>query len=227
MQFRDIKQYTRAAGYMVNVDLAYLPVHLSQYVLEYGLDMSPDFQRGYVWTMAQKTSFIEHLLRGGRSGMAIYINCPGWQGMHNPKAVLVDGKQRLEASLGFLNNEVPVFGGHYYKDFTDSLRFTHRGFEWHVNELQTREECLQWYLEMNTGGTVHTQDELGRVRSLIDLSVPYVHPSKEELIAKAGLDRPIFADTIRKIEEDKLRLEASRLRAQEQPPAPMKKGKKK
>lgn len=227
MQFRDIKQYTRSANYMVNVDLAYLPDHLAHYVLEYNLDVSPDFQRGYVWTMEQKTAFVEHLLRGGRSGMAIYLNCPGWSSMRAANAVLVDGKQRLEASLCFLNNEVPVFGGHYCKDFTDKLRLLHRGFEWHVNELETREECLQWYLEMNTGGTVHTQDELDKVRSLIDLNVPYVVPPKEELFAKAGLDRPIFADAVHKIEEEKLRMEASRLRAREQPPTPKKKGKKK
>ena len=33
--------------------------------------------------------------------------------------VLVDGKQRLNAALEFLDNRVPVFGGNFFEDFTD------------------------------------------------------------------------------------------------------------
>src|SRR3546814_4815088 len=33
--------------------------------------------------------------------------------------VIVDGKQRLTAILGFLNGNVAVFGGHHFRDFDD------------------------------------------------------------------------------------------------------------
>lgn len=221
MRFQDIKPYTRHSCYMVHVGLDYLARHVARYVLEYGLDMSPDFQRGYVWTPEQKTRFVEHMLREGKSGMAIYINCPSWNRVleRNSNCVLVDGKQRLDAALGFLNNEVPVFGGHYFRDFTDSPRMTGVRFEWHVNDLQTREECLQWYIEMNSGGTVHTDEELEKVRAYITKSVPYVTPSKEELVSVARLDRPVFAEALREIEEEKertrLSLEKSKAEAAE------------
>lgn len=120
-RFRDIPPYTKSPPYTVNVGLGYLVAHYTMCVTEWGLDVSPDFQRAYVWTANQKVSFVEYFLRGGSSGVDIYTNCPTWNSMVpplDPKSwfVLVDGKQRLDALLGFLNNEFQVFGGSYFRD---------------------------------------------------------------------------------------------------------------
>jgi hypothetical protein len=37
-----------------------------------------------------------------------------------------------------------------------------------VNDLKTREEVLQWYLDLNSGGVVHTEEELNRVREMLE-----------------------------------------------------------
>ena len=39
--------------------------------------------------------------------------------------------------------------------------------KFNVNNLQTREELLTWYLEMNTGGTPHSDEEIERVKGLL------------------------------------------------------------
>ena len=36
------------------------------------------------------------------------------------------------------------------------------------NNLKTKKEVLQWYIDMNTGGTLHTAEEIKRVKKLID-----------------------------------------------------------
>ena len=36
-----------------------------------------------------------------------------------------------------------------------------------INNLQTRKEVLQWYIELNSGGTVHTDAEIDRVKKLL------------------------------------------------------------
>jgi len=41
-------------------------------------------------------------------------------------------------------------------------------FKLNVNTLQSREEVLKWCLEMNSGGTPHPQEELDRVRDLLE-----------------------------------------------------------
>ncbi len=140
---------------------------------------------------------MEYMLRGGQSGLDLYMNCPMWahgrMDIHSPGSwfVLVDGKQRLDAALGFLNNEFSVFGS-YYHEFEDHPRCMVANFRWHVNDLQTREECLQWYLDLNRGGTVHSQEELDRVRDLIPKQAGYQRPSPENILLQANLDRKIL-----------------------------------
>lgn len=36
-----------------------------------------------------------------------------------------------------------------------------------VNDLKTEKEVLQWYIDMNAGGTPHTSDEIERVKRMI------------------------------------------------------------
>jgi hypothetical protein len=182
-------------------------------VKEYGLDVNPDFQRGYVWTLEQKQRFVEYMLQGGMSGRDLYFNAPHWnRGDFGPESdhpdswyVLVDGKQRLDAALGFLNNEFPIFDGNYRRDYTDRIRGVISGFKWHVNDLPTREACLKWYLEMNSGGTVHADSELDRVRDMLRNPKVYVKPPLAELIASAHLDRENLTAVIREREEEEAR----------------------
>lgn len=233
MRFQDIKPFTRSGSYMVNVSLNYLARHVEHCVSNYGLDLSPDFQRGYVWTQEQKVRFVEYMLRGGTSGMDIYTNSPTWKhgdlGPEYPGSwfVVVDGKQRLDATLGFLNNEFPIFGGHYYRDFTDKPRITQCNFRWHVNDLATREECLTWYLEMNSQGTIHTDDELNKVRDLIKKGGQYVRPSEEVLLNQPEMKRAIF-DEVRaeNAEDERKRAESAAKAESDRAAAPKRKTKK-
>jgi hypothetical protein len=36
-----------------------------------------------------------------------------------------------------------------------------------VNDLKTKAEVLQWYLDINSGGVVHTETELEKVKRLL------------------------------------------------------------
>ena len=80
--------------------------------------------------------------------------------------VCVDGLQRLTTFLRFIHNEIPVFG-HYYREFTDSGR-TLYSIKINVNSLKKKKDVLKWYIEMNTGGTVHSDEEINRVKKLME-----------------------------------------------------------
>lgn len=177
MKFFDIDKLTRVSNYAIDVPISYMMPTLQHYIDDMDLDMNPDFQRGHVWTEEQQVAFVEYLLRGGMSGKDIYFNAPFWNrsvtdGKYN-SFVLVDGLQRLTAALKFVNNKLRVFRdldktnhiGYLFSDFEGrpSLDFC---FKFHVNDLQTRAEVLKWYLEMNSGGTPHSQEELNRVSKL-------------------------------------------------------------
>ena len=69
--------------------------------------------------------------------------------------------------LKFLNDEIPAFGT-YFSEFEDKLSFTDVFFTFHINNLQTKSEVLKWYIEMNSGGTIHTDEEINRVKQLLE-----------------------------------------------------------
>ena len=97
----------------------------------------------------------------------LYLNAPGWSRGDLGSYVLVDGLQRLTAALAFLRSEIPAFG-YLRSEYTGTMRLHSPRFRWIINNLKTRADVLQWYLEMNTGGVVHTNSELDRVRALLE-----------------------------------------------------------
>ena len=167
MKFKDIPQFTRSAGYHCNVSWQYLEHHLTDQALS-GLDLDPDFQRGHVWSVARQRSYVEFVLKGGQSGRDLLFNCVGWNSPETGEYVLVDGKQRVQAVTSFLSNELAVFSGNFLEDFTDRLVARRPSFVIHINDLPTKAQVLTWYLEVNTGGVPHTEDELDKVRKLLE-----------------------------------------------------------
>ena len=171
MKFKDIKPFTQDGSYEINIGLKYLEKVLKDYDEDYGLELNPDFQRGVVWTEEQQIAYVEFFIRGGKTARVIYFNCPSFNnftGNNNPM-VCVDGLQRLTALRKFLNNELKVFGG-YLNDFEDKDIFLRRTdqLRFNINNLKTRKEVLQWYLDFNSGGTVHSQEEIDRVKTLLE-----------------------------------------------------------
>jgi len=160
-RFADIPLIT-AAKYHVDVFWDYI----EDWIDREEVDMNPDFQRDYVWTQKQKEQYVEWILRNGNSGRDIYFNHPGWFREWDGRMVIVDGKQRIEAVIGFLNNEVKAYG-YYKKEYSDKYRIMQCSFSVHVADLTTKKEVLQWYLDMNTGGTIHTDREIRKVKELL------------------------------------------------------------
>jgi hypothetical protein len=168
-RFQDIPQFTRSASYQVNVSWGYLEEHLNHLNDNGLLDLDPDFQRAHVWTEDKQRAYVEFVLRGGHSSKVIQFNCSSWMKNFNTPIELVDGKQRLESVRKFMRNELAIFGGCRYCDFKDKLRISTADFIFCVNDLETRAEVLQWYLDLNTGGVVHTSEEIEKVKKLLEV----------------------------------------------------------
>lgn len=131
------------------------------------LDLNPDFQRGHVWTDEQRSRYVEYVLRGGEGGKELLFNCRGWQSVRTKTPgpyQIIDGLQRLTAVRRFLAGELRAFG-HYRGQFQGPMQH-YLGFRWRMFEL-TRAEVLQFYLDLNAGGTPHAESEIERVRALL------------------------------------------------------------
>lgn len=109
-------------------------------------------------------------MRGGRTSRIIYLNKLDWHGSVPKGAyndfVCVDGLQRLTAIRRFINGEVPVFGS-YIHEFEDQMRIISDSIKVNINDLKPEREVLQWYVDMNSGGTPHTGEEIERVKEMI------------------------------------------------------------
>lgn len=173
MKFTDIPQLlTNKANYKVDVGFKYFSKTINQYIEEYGLILNPEFQRGHVWTENQQIAWLEYHLRGGKSGNTIYLNNPFWHSNRQSKDgeykdyVCVDGLQRITAAQRFINNEIKVFGS-YFSKYEDRINITDAAMYLNVNDLKTEKEVLQWYVDMNSGGTPHTSNEIEKVKKMI------------------------------------------------------------
>lgn len=152
------------AHHEIDVFWTDVEAHLGRWTESHGVELSPDYQRAHVWTEAQQRAYVEYVLAGGEVGKHITWNCRGWE-TGDYAMELVDGKQRLAAVRRFMRGHLEVFGMRY--ESGDILRMQ-CGFKWRVCSLPTREDVLSLYLNINAGGTPHTDDELALVRALLD-----------------------------------------------------------
>lgn len=172
MHIKDIPKLTNIANNRESVALSRLPGRLADWDKDYGLDLDPEFQRGHVWQMEHKIKYIEFLLRGGVSPI-IMFNSPAYNDFEKSDLpdtiVLVDGKQRTTAILEFLDDKVPVFGGNYCSTIEGIIPLLRtRYITLCVNTLTKMPDILRWYLEMNEGNIAHSNDEIQRVRGLLN-----------------------------------------------------------
>ena len=173
MKIADIPQLIRV-GQGTQWDLDQFQDTFARWKDNYGLNLDPEFQRPHVWSEETKIKFIEFILRGGVV-QPMRFNSPVFGGETHKNhsdlsedIVLVDGKQRLNAIMEFIDNKIAVFGGNYLSDFDNpDLVLRSTSITVQVNKLQTKHELYQWYLEMNEGQVAHTQEELDRVRNLM------------------------------------------------------------
>ena len=174
MKYADIPQFTRASNYQIDLDWEELENWISRKNRaldapndKYCLELEPEFQRGHVWDEAKQIRYVEFILRGGETGKDIYFNCSSFMQKMDTAIQLVDGLQRLTAVRRFLNNEIPSFGI-YHKDFEERHIPSHARFRIHIHDLKKYKQVLQWYVELNEGGIIHTPEEIDRVKKMIE-----------------------------------------------------------
>lgn len=78
----------------------------------------------------------------------------------------MDGLQRITAAQRFIGNEIKVFGS-FFDEYEDTRWLMNHMISVNVNDLKSEKEVLQWYIDMNAGGTPHTEEEINKVKELL------------------------------------------------------------
>lgn len=119
-------------------------------------NLSPAYQRGSVWASGQRENFMGHFLQGGEVAPLIVQRVPD-----SGVAEMLDGKQRAEAILAWLKNEVGarLDGGAllFHRDVTGGItrvdiRVRYINLPWEARK--------RFYVRLNSAGTPHTREEL-------------------------------------------------------------------
>ena len=167
-----------SATYECDCDFNYVEKMLARYEEDYGgLELNPDFQRGHVWTEDQQKHYIENILKGvvTTSGFLIQFNCPNWNDENYigdlPKGFqCIDGLQRITAVRSFMKGETKPFGLSL-KDLEIS-RFSTKGSAYRLRvaifDFKYKKELIKHYLDLNTGGTPHSEQEITRVKQMLN-----------------------------------------------------------
>ena len=177
-QLAKVIPYYQECDYVINIHLKNIDRTFNEYAEGYGgFEYNPDFQRGHVWTREQQIAYMESFTSNILSDpqKTITLNCPAFTNCRDDKPieltgfVVVDGLQRLTAIQAFLNGEFKVFGKYSFDDL-DGSRYSlkSRTIIVQVFSWKTKREILEYYLLFNTGGTVHSEQELKRVRGLLN-----------------------------------------------------------
>ena len=165
IHWKDLPRFTRSAPYEIDVSWWSIEDTMASWGRDQLVNTHPHYQRAHVWTPDKQVAYVEYCMKGGHAAKDIRWNCSTWGRGWNTPVELVDGKQRLEAVRKFMRDELKAFG--YLASEFDVLDMFSCRMRWYVNDLKTRAEVLQWYLDLNEGGVVHTQDELQRVRDML------------------------------------------------------------
>lgn len=126
---------------------------------------------------------MENLLRGCNVNNIIYLNdlfnCHKAEHIDDrlkDKIIVVDGLQRLTAILAFIDGKFKIFNNQV--SYSDILNyedkavmrniFNHATIKLKTIQLTTYSDLLEFYLNYNAGGTVHSDEEIERVKAMLD-----------------------------------------------------------
>lgn len=136
------------------------------------------YQRDFCWTLNDKQLLIESIINGIEIGkIVLRKRSYNWVKNQIKKGNLevsykdvVDGKQRLNALLGFLNNEFCDIKGNYWDDYSQRAKHSFMSFMGitfgEMEENATDEDVKATFLGVNFTGVPMSQDHIEFVKNI-------------------------------------------------------------
>jgi hypothetical protein len=135
-----------------------------------GLIDSPEYQRGYVWTDADRARLIKSIFDQSDLGKFILVE-HDWP---ETRLEVLDGKQRIKTILDFMDSRFAYEGAYYHElHWRDRLTFDQTLVQWvEVRRSQVKQSDLLWlFLTVNAGGVPQSDEHIAHVRELYDAAL--------------------------------------------------------
>lgn len=133
------------------------------------------YQRPFVWTLEENQLLIESIYQRIECGR-ILVRLRSWAEAEKMEAGecafkdIVDGKQRLNAVVKFMNNEYPDLHGNYFADLSNRAQhqFTnHQLFAYaEMQENTTDAKVIEQFLKLNFAGVPQSKEHIEFVKNI-------------------------------------------------------------
>jgi hypothetical protein len=144
---------------------------IKEFIEQYEVDMDPAYQRDYVWDINQKQKFVGALLQNPNSIPIFWFN---WKSKrHTDGSEVVDGKQRMNALLEWGQGKFEAICPCEERFHVDQLDEISKRYVNYSCTCKMHFVCLspievmRFYLALNSGGTIHSSEDLAKVRLAI------------------------------------------------------------
>lgn len=125
---------------------------LNSYIISFGVDFNPSYQRDLVWSLKDEQKLIESIFNRVDIGKFVFI-----QMGYSSKLLyeILDGKQRLTALYRFYTDQF-TYKGYYYSELPCKLKYIFQDTSIAVactrKENLTEKDILNYFLKLNTSG---------------------------------------------------------------------------
>lgn len=138
---------------------------VSSYVISFGVDFNPSYQRDLVWDLADEQKLIESIFNRIDIGKFVFIHL-GY-GNHIGYEIL-DGRQRLTALYRFYTDQFQ-YKGYYYSELPWKLKYIFEDSSVAVavarKENLKEKDILNYFLKLNTSGKPVAKEHIDKIQT--------------------------------------------------------------
>lgn len=154
-----------------SVELSYTTRVIEGLIIRFyhmGINMNPEYQRGYVWDLTDKQKFIDSVFQNVDLGKFVFYDTDDYT---PGKFVyeIIDGKQRLSTLIEFYENRFPMSNGLYYNYLSGKERnhFKNRTIQVADISKLTRNQIYKLFITLNTSGKRIDDEHINKVKEMI------------------------------------------------------------
>lgn len=155
-----------------NLRLNFLHYDLDSIIDEYysqGINMDPDYQRGFVWDDTDRELLIDSIFNNIGIGTFVLARTPDYMYFDEHFGYeIIDGKQRLSTIISFYENRFP-YRGKFFNDLsTDDQRFFLRT-DIQIAKISqyNKSEILKYFIILNKTGKKMDLDHIKKIEKIV------------------------------------------------------------
>lgn len=136
-------------------------------IYHFGVDMNPEYQRGYVWSQEDKENLIDSIFNHRDIGKFVFVRLPFKE--NSPTYEVLDGKQRINAIKEFYEDRL-LYKGLKYSEMNVRDRYFFQNYSVNIAEVQdcSLNQKLKIFYHLNVSGKIMDKEHLEKIKLKIE-----------------------------------------------------------